>query len=137
VNRTLQVTLDGDMARYAWALNGQAWPNVTPLEIKQGERVELVFTNQTGMSHPMHLHGHVFQVTEIDGTPFSGATRDTVLVSPRQTVKVQFDAAFPGYWMLYCHILYHQAGRMQTVVKYQGFANTAYDPLAFRAEFGR
>jgi FtsP/CotA-like multicopper oxidase with cupredoxin domain len=137
VDRTLQVTLDGDMARYAWALNGQAWPNVTPPEIKQGERVELVFTNQTGMPHPMHLHGHVFQVTEIDGTPLSGATRDTVLVPPRQTVKVQFDAAFPGYWMLHCHILYHQAGGMQTVVNYQGFANTAYDPLASRAEFGR
>jgi FtsP/CotA-like multicopper oxidase with cupredoxin domain len=137
VNRTLQVSLDGDMARYAWALNGQAWPNVTPLEIKQGERVELVFTNQTGMSHPMHLHGHVFQVTEIDGTPLSGATRDTVLVAPRQTVKVQFDATFPGYWMLHCHILYHQAAGMMTVMKYQGFTNTAYDPLASRAEFGR
>jgi FtsP/CotA-like multicopper oxidase with cupredoxin domain len=137
VDRTLQVTLDGDMARYVWALNGQAWPKVTPLEVKQGERVELVFSNQTGMSHPMHLHGHVFQVTEIDGTPLSGATRDTVLVPPRQTVKVQFDAAFPGYWMLHCHILYHQAGGMMTVVKYQGFANAAYDPLASRAEFGR
>jgi len=107
------------------------------LEIKQGEQVELVFTNQTGMSHPMHFHGHVFQVTEIDGMPLSGATRDTVLVALRQTVKVQFDATFPGYWMLHCHILYHQAGGMMSVVKYQGFAKTAYDPLASRAEFGR
>ena len=137
VDRTLQVTLNGDMARYAWALNGQAWPKVTPLEVKQGERVELVFTNQTGMSHPMHLHGHVFQVTEIDGVPLSGATRDTVLVTPRQTVKVQFDAAYPGYWMLHCHILYHQAGGMMTVMKYRDFANAAYNPLASRAEFGR
>jgi FtsP/CotA-like multicopper oxidase with cupredoxin domain len=137
VDRTLQVTLNGDMARYLWALNGQAWPTITPLEVKKGERVELVFTNQTGMSHPMHLHGHVFQVTEIGGTPVSGAMRDTVLVTPHQTVKVQFDAAYPGYWMLHCHILYHQAGGMQTVVKYQGFENTAYNPLASRAEFGR
>jgi FtsP/CotA-like multicopper oxidase with cupredoxin domain len=137
VDRTLQVTLDGDMARYVWALNGQAWPTITPLEVKKGERVELVFANQTGMSHPMHLHGHVFQVTEIDGKPLSGAIRDTVLVTPNQTVKVQFDAAYPGYWMLHCHILYHQAGGMQTVVKYQGFENAAYNPLASRAEFGR
>jgi hypothetical protein len=50
---------------------------------------------------------------------------------------VQFDAAYPGYWMIHCHILYHQAGGMQTVVKYQGFGNAAYNPLASRAEFGR
>jgi FtsP/CotA-like multicopper oxidase with cupredoxin domain len=99
--------------------------------------VELVFSNQTGMSHPMHLHGHAFQVTEIDGTPFSGATRDTVLVTPRQTVKVQFDAAYPGYWMLHCHILYHQAAGMMSVLKYQGFEDPNYNPLASRAEYAR
>jgi FtsP/CotA-like multicopper oxidase with cupredoxin domain len=137
VDRTLQVTLNGDMANYVWGLNGQTWPNITPLEVKKGERVELVFTNQTGMSHPMHLHGHVFQVTEVDGRPIAGAMRDTVLVAPRQTVKVQFDAAYPGYWMLHCHILYHQATGMMTVLKYEGFEDSNYNPLASRAEFAR
>jgi FtsP/CotA-like multicopper oxidase with cupredoxin domain len=137
VDRTLRVTLDGDMAKYIWALNGQSWPNITPLEIKQGERIELVFANQTGMSHPMHLHGHVFQVTEIEGTPLSGARRDTVLVTPRQTVKVQFDATYPGYWMLHCHLLYHQAAGMQTLLKYAGFEDANYNPLVSRAEFNR
>jgi FtsP/CotA-like multicopper oxidase with cupredoxin domain len=137
VDRRLEVALNGDMAKYVWAINGQTWPNITPLEVKKGERVELVFTNQTGMSHPMHLHGHVFQVTEIDGQSFSGARRDTVLVMPRQTVKVQFDASYPGYWMLHCHILYHQAAGMQTVLKYAGFENPVYNPLASRAEFAR
>jgi FtsP/CotA-like multicopper oxidase with cupredoxin domain len=137
VDRTLQVALNGDMAKYVWALNGQTWPTITPLQVKKGERVEVVFTNQTGMSHPMHLHGHVFQVTEIDGTPLAGARRDTVLVAPRQTVKVQFDAAYPGYWMLHCHILYHQAAGMMAVVKYDGFENASYNPLASSAEFHR
>ncbi len=137
VDRTLQVALNGDMAKYTWAINGQTWPNITPLQVKKGERVELVFTNQTGMSHPMHLHGHVFQVTEIDGQSFSGATRDTVLVTPRQTVKVQFDAAYPGYWMLHCHILYHQAAGMMTVLQYEGFEDPNYNPLASRAEHAR
>jgi FtsP/CotA-like multicopper oxidase with cupredoxin domain len=137
VDRTLEVALNGDMAKYVWAINGQTWPNITPLEVKKGERVELVFTNQTGMSHPMHLHGHVFQVTEIGGTPLSGATRDTVLVTPNQTVNVQFDAAYPGYCMLHCHILYHQTAGMMSVLKYQGFEDRNYDPLASRAEFAR
>jgi FtsP/CotA-like multicopper oxidase with cupredoxin domain len=137
VDRSLQVALNGDMAKYIWAINGQTWPNITPLQVKRGERVELVFVNQTGMAHPMHLHGHVFQVTEIDGQAFSGARRDTVLVTPRQTVKVQFDAAYPGYWMLHCHLLYHQAAGMMTVVQYEGFEDPSYNPLASRAEFAR
>jgi Multicopper oxidase len=84
---------------------------------------------------PMHLHGHVVQVTEIDGTPLSGAAPDTVLVTPRQTVKVQLDAIYAGYWMLHCHLLCHQPGGMMTVLRYEGFENRDYNPLASRAEF--
>ena len=89
------------------------------------------------MAHPMHLHGHVFQVTAIDGTRMHGARRDTVLVLPRQTVTVQFDAAYPGYWMIHCHVLYHQAAGMMTVLHYEGFENRSYDPRASLSEFSR
>src|SRR5262249_47862989 len=67
VQRTLPSVLGGNMATYNWTINGKAYPNKDSLDVKQGERVELVITNETGMSHPMHLHGHVFEVTEIDG----------------------------------------------------------------------
>jgi FtsP/CotA-like multicopper oxidase with cupredoxin domain len=137
VDHRLSVTLGGDMAAYVWSLNGQVWPKITPLEVKQGERVELSFVNQTMMTHPMHLHGHVFQVTEVGGARLRGAKRDTVLVSPRQTVKVEFDALYQGYWMIHCHLLYHQAAGMMTVLHYQGFTNGSYDPLASAAEFPR
>jgi FtsP/CotA-like multicopper oxidase with cupredoxin domain len=125
------------MAKYLWTLNGQAWPKITPLEVKQGERIEIAFVNETGMAHPMHLHGHVFQVTEIGGKRVSGALRDTLSVLPRQTVKVQLDANYPGYWMIHCHVLYHQAAGMMTVLHYEGFTNKSYDPLASAAEFRR
>jgi FtsP/CotA-like multicopper oxidase with cupredoxin domain len=137
VDRKLQVTLDGKMVGYVWMLNDQTWPGITPLEVKKGERVEIAFVNRTGMTHPMHLHGHVFQVTEIDGRRLPGAKRDTVLIMPRQTVKVQFDAEYPGYWLLHCHVLYHLAAGMVTVLKYQGFENAAYDPLASASEYRR
>jgi len=137
IDRRLRVTLGGDMRTYVWNLNGQVWPKITPLEVKQGERVEITFENQTPMTHPMHLHGHVFQVTAVGGAPVSGARRDTVLVSPKQTVKVEFDALYPGYWMIHCHLLYHQAAGMMTVMHYQGFENRSYDPLASLAEFPR
>ena len=72
VDRTIRVALTGDMARYVWTLNGRAWPDIVPLAVRKGERVEITFANETGMAHPMHLHGHVFQVTEIDGMPAAG-----------------------------------------------------------------
>src|SRR5262249_7825967 len=116
VDRRPRVSLGGDMAKYGWMLNGPARPKIPPLEVRTGERVEIAFANETGMAHPMHLHGHVFQVTEIGGRPLSGALRDTVFVLPRQTIKVQFDAAYPGYWMIHCHVLYHQVVGMMTVL---------------------
>jgi FtsP/CotA-like multicopper oxidase with cupredoxin domain len=58
--------------------------------------VELAITNQTMMAHPMHLHGHSFQVVAIDGNRFAGALHDMVLVPPKTTVTVAFDADNPG-----------------------------------------
>jgi FtsP/CotA-like multicopper oxidase with cupredoxin domain len=135
IDRALRVRLTGDMARYVWTLNDRAWPDVAPLVVKRGERVEMTLANETGMAHPMHLHGHVFQITEIDGLRRRGAMRDIVLVRPRQTVKIELDAAYPGYWMLHCHLLYHQAAGMMTVLQYEGFQDPAYDPQKSLSEF--
>ena len=69
------------MAGYVWSINDVVWnPSVPPLPVKKGERVELVFVNQTPMPHPMHLHGHEFQVVDIDGKRFSGFGASTVLL---------------------------------------------------------
>ena len=111
--------LGGDMKNYQWSINGQIWPNITPLVVKEGERIEITFKNTSMMSHPMHLHGHVFQVISIDGTPLNGAVRDTVLVLPNSTLTIQFDANHPGVWPLHCHLLYHQEGGMMTLVRYE------------------
>jgi len=116
-DRTHRVNLTGSMQGYQWSINSVAWTkDVPPLMVSEGERVELVMTNQTMMSHPMHLHGHSFQVVAIDGHRFAGAVRDTVLVPPKTTVTVAFDAGNPGWWAFHCHLLYHQhAGMFQTV----------------------
>jgi len=119
VDRVHNVGLTGDMAAYVWSINNVAWTkNVPPLPVAEGERVELVMTNKTGMAHPMHLHGHEFQVVEIDGKRFPGAVRDTVLVRPNGRVVVAFDANNPGWWAFHCHLLYHQAGGMFTTIRY-------------------
>ena len=126
--RTLPSVLDGNMMTYTWTINGKPYPNRDSLNIKEGERVELVISNKTAMSHPMHLHGHVFEVTEIDGQKIAGAKRDTILVPPRSTIKVVFDANNPGVWAYHCHILYHLATGMFTVVKYENADTKFWKP---------
>lgn len=117
IDRIVNLELDGDMKNYTWMINKQIWPNVTPIEIKQGERVELVLHNNTMMAHPMHLHGNVFQVVNINGNEIKGALRDTVLVLPNSTVKVVFDANAKGKWFLHCHMLYHMHVGMATFIE--------------------
>jgi FtsP/CotA-like multicopper oxidase with cupredoxin domain len=118
-NRIHTLNLTGTMAGYSWSLNNVPWTkDVPPLAIAQGERVELIFVNKTPMPHPMHLHGHEFQLVEIDGTRFAGAVRDTVLVPPGRRVVVAFDANNPGLWALHCHLLYHLDAGMFTTLRY-------------------
>jgi len=118
-DRVHTLNLTGDMAAYSWSINGVVWnKDVPPLPIATGERVELVLVNQTLMPHPMHLHGHEFQVVEIDGARFSGAVRDTVLVPPGRRVVIAFDANNPGWWAFHCHLLYHLDAGMFTTLKY-------------------
>ena len=118
-DRVHTLNLTGDMAVYSWSLNNVVWnKDVPPLPIASGERVELVMINRTGMSHPMHLHGHQFQVVEIDGERFPGAVRDTVLVPPGRRVVVAFDANNPGLWAFHCHLLYHLDTGMFTTLRY-------------------
>jgi FtsP/CotA-like multicopper oxidase with cupredoxin domain len=127
-DRVLPAALGGDMANYTWTINGAMYPNHQSLDVKTGERVEIVFTNSTNMGHPMHLHGHDYQVIEIDGDKIPGALRDTVLVPPRSTIKIAFDANNPGLWAFHCHLLYHLATGMFTVLKYDGADTSQWQP---------
>jgi FtsP/CotA-like multicopper oxidase with cupredoxin domain len=119
-DRTHQIALTGSMSSYEWGLNGIAYGKDTPMAVRSGERVELVMTNRTMMSHPMHLHGHVFQVVAINGKRLSGALRDTVLVPAMTSVTIAFDADNPGRWAFHCHNLYHMESGMMTTLQYEG-----------------
>ncbi len=113
------VDLTGSMQGYVWTLNGVPYGQDTPLAVKAGERVEIVLVNKTPMPHPMHLHGHTFEVVQIgDGPRFAGAMRDTVLVPPMERVVIAFDADNPGHWAFHCHLLYHMEAGMMTTVRY-------------------
>ncbi|WP_327714343.1 multicopper oxidase family protein [Streptomyces sp. NBC_00490] len=111
---THRIELTGGMMHYNWAINGEPFemsdPAANPILIEQGQRVRLDFLNRTTMWHPMHLHGHTYQLGA------SGPRKDTAIVLPRQNLSVFFDADNPGQWMLHCHNAYHgEAGMMANV----------------------
>lgn len=111
--RTHTVMLGGSMRPYVWTIDGRVWGEHKPVLAKTGERVEIKFQNMSMMGHPMHLHGHVFQVVELNGKRIEGARRDTVYVPPRGTVTVALEAGEAARWMLHCHHMPHlQTGMM-------------------------
>lgn len=112
----VDVALTGSMAGYRWGMDGLS----PDLRLQRGQRVEIAMRNGSMMSHPMHLHGHSFQVVEIDGRRFAGAVRDTVQVPPMASVVVAFDADNPGHWAFHCHHLYHMAAGMMATLRYDG-----------------
>jgi FtsP/CotA-like multicopper oxidase with cupredoxin domain len=117
-DRRIAVDLTGDMMNYVWGLNGLTYNERKPLEVSSGERVEIMLRNQTMMSHPMHLHGHHFQVVGLGAARLNGALRDTIIVPPMESVTIAFDADNPGEWPLHCHNLYHMAAGMMTTLRY-------------------
>ncbi|HQT76214.1 MAG TPA: multicopper oxidase domain-containing protein [Rhodopila sp.] len=122
VNVVHQVTLAGSMKPYRWTIDGRSWGDHQALAVAQGQRVALDIVNRSQMAHPMHLHGHHFQVVALNGQAVAGAMRDTVLVPAGGSVRVVFDADNPGRWLFHCHNLYHMATGMMTEVAYAGFA---------------
>ncbi len=118
VDNALTMLLTGTMAPYAWTIDGRNWGDHIPLRVKKGQRVGVKIVNKTMMAHPMHLHGHHFQIVTLDGVPLAGALRDTILVMPEATVDLIFDADNPGRWLFHCHNLMHMATGMMTEVAY-------------------
>jgi multicopper oxidase len=108
--------LSGGMMAYDWTINGRPFADMQPLTVRETQRVSLTFSNMSMMWHPMHLHGHTFQVVKSDGSP--GARKDTVIVLPMQKLTVDLIADNPGEWMLHCHNTYHQEAGMMTSLNY-------------------
>ncbi|WP_034260984.1 multicopper oxidase family protein [Actinospica robiniae] len=112
VSSTLRLT--GGMKHYDWRVNGLAYNAADPLmRVEVGQRARIAWTNTTAMWHPMHLHGHSFQLAN------GGPRKDTVIVLPGRSVAVDFDADNPGQWMTHCHNAYHAAAGMMGVIGYQ------------------
>jgi FtsP/CotA-like multicopper oxidase with cupredoxin domain len=115
--RTFRLPLQGDMARYIWMIDGQAWPKADPLLIRRGDRVQIELVNETAMWHPMHLHGHFFRV--LQGAGDRCPLKHTANVAPRETLRIEFTADNPGRWFFHCHNAYHLDAGMAREFQYE------------------
>jgi FtsP/CotA-like multicopper oxidase with cupredoxin domain len=113
---------DGKPGRQ-WAINGGIYPDVPMFVVEKGDLVRITIRNDTGVVHPMHLHGHHALVLSRNGQPASGSPwwTDTLNVDPGDTYAVAFRADNPGIWMDHCHNLGHAAAGLTLHVAYAGF----------------
>ncbi len=112
----------GDWGSNKWTLNGKTYPNTQKILVNRNDVVEVHFKNTTDMDHPMHLHGHVFEVIEVDGARMvRPLPKDTSLVRAYTgTLTWRFRAdSPPGRWLLHCHNEIHMMDGMMTEVVYR------------------
>jgi CopA family copper-resistance protein len=117
--REIRLTLDGDMERYVWFINGKTLSASDSIRIKEGEVVRFIMINRTMMNHPMHLHGHFFRV--LNGQGDFSPLKHTITVEPMSTTVIEFDANEKGDWFFHCHLLYHMHSGMARVVEYDDY----------------
>ncbi len=112
----------GEYAGNKWTINGKTYPNTAKIFVQRDDTITVRFHNKTDMDHPMHLHGHVFHLTEVDGTQLARPLpKDTSLVRANGgTATWQFRAdSPPGRWLLHCHNEIHMMDGMMTEVVYR------------------
>ncbi len=113
--RRINIHLTGNMERFMWSMDGeQLSENPEPYRFARNERVRLRLINDTMMTHPMHLHGHFFEI--VNGHGASQPMKHTVKVMPGGFVDLDLTADAPGDWAFHCHLLYHMHAGMMRVV---------------------
>ena len=113
--------VDG-VPRYAYTVNGAAYPNIPALVVAKGDVVKLTLVNRSAEPHPMHPHGHHVRVLSRNGIAPAGSplVLDTVDVLPGDVWEVLLTADNPGIWMDHCHNLEHAAQGMMALLQYEG-----------------
>ncbi len=115
-DKTYVLSAASDAGKPAWAINGKVFPEYDSYEMKHGEFQKIRFENDSQLLHPMHLHGQFFKVISRNDQPVKeNYFRDTVLLTPGETIEIGLVPLDKGEWALHCHIQEHaEAGMMTT-----------------------
>jgi CopA family copper-resistance protein len=113
--RTVEIHLTGNMERFMWSFDGvRQSEGAEPIRFERNERVRIKLINDSMMAHPIHLHGHFFEV--VNGQTGNHPLKHTVNVLPGGFVRLDLTADAPGDWAFHCHLLYHMHAGMMRVV---------------------
>jgi FtsP/CotA-like multicopper oxidase with cupredoxin domain len=119
VEKIFRMVLSGGMMGSPyWTINGRIYPESEDLTIRRGEKVRFEYYNRSMMPHPMHLHGHFFEILGSGRTTGVRAKKDTIIIPAGMGQgAVEFIADNPGVWFHHCHNLYHMGAGMANLVK--------------------
>jgi len=113
--REIELHLTGNMERYTWSLDGLEFGKSTPVHFRYGERLRVIFVNDTMMTHPMHLHGMWSELESPDGR--FQVRKNVISVQPAQRITFLVTVDALGRWAWHCHLLLHMhAGMFREVV---------------------
>jgi len=111
MNATVDQTLFIGMLGSYYVIDGKSFPDTPPILVKRGQTVHLrLIGADTQLMHPMHLHGHYFNIVAEDGHLLpQPIQKDTLQVAPGESYDLTFTAwAAPGsVYPFHCHILSH------------------------------
>jgi CopA family copper-resistance protein len=114
-SRALEIHLTGNMERFMWSFDGRKFSEVVePIRFALNERVRVTLVNDTMMQHPIHLHGHFFEI--VNGHPGHHPRKHTVNVLPGTRITFDLTADNAGDWAFHCHLLLHMHAGMFNVV---------------------
>ncbi|MCC6941800.1 MAG: copper resistance system multicopper oxidase [Novosphingobium sp.] len=113
--RQIDVNLTANMERYMWSIDGETMSEgAQPIPFRTGERVRVNLINHTMMPHPIHLHGHFFEL--VTGEAGNRPRKHTVNVLPGGKASFDLTADAEGDWAFHCHMLLHMHAGMMRVV---------------------
>ena len=98
-----------------WTFNSRVFPGIDPMPVRLGDRVRMRIGNLSMTSHPIHIHGHEFEVAGTDGgwVPKSARWPEvTTDIGVGQMRAIEFDAIAEGDWAFHCHKSHHTMNAM-------------------------
>jgi FtsP/CotA-like multicopper oxidase with cupredoxin domain len=98
-----------------WTFNSRVFPGIDAMPVRLNDRVRIRIGNLSMTSHPIHIHGHEFEVTGTDGgwVPRSARWPEvTTDVGVGQMRAIEFDAMAEGDWAFHCHKSHHTMNAM-------------------------
>jgi CopA family copper-resistance protein len=134
-SRQMEIHLTGNMERFMWSFDGKKFSAVSddPIRFANNERVRVKLVNDTMMAHPIHLHGHFFEL--VNGSPADRQPqKHTVIVQPGGSAMFDLTADEPGDWAFHCHLLYHMHAGMFQIVTVAGAPDTPHDERGGESE---